>query len=252
MTWDTSSTITLNSVACDLSHIAPTPQQNAPPAVTILLAALAHHHPRAYYWSLQIGHATWQFGQLVGYSEYDLQRLWLVGLLHDVGYIHLPRSLLQKTTALSRDERLMLQTHPQNGTCLIQHEPELGSLATAILAHHERPDGQGYPHQLRQSEIPKEASVLAVVDAVTTMVVGWRHVAPMNLTKIRAVLSNGAGTAWDRDVVQAFVDLMSGRRQSPYDKTVTTENQFIGKFTPRALALPLPDVPLIDVLLLDQ
>jgi hypothetical protein len=95
----------------------------------------------------------------------------LAALLHDVGLMRVPLSVLAASGPLDANGRIALEAHPRTGAQLIsEHLPSLARLATPILCHHERPDGSGYPSGLRSSQLPLLARMLAVADCYTDLV----------------------------------------------------------------------------------
>jgi HD-GYP domain-containing protein (c-di-GMP phosphodiesterase class II) len=148
-----------------------------------------------------------QLGLRLGVDEDTLRAIARGGYLHDVGKISVPDDILNKPGALTPDERAVIETHPQLGHDLVAPVPVLRESLSAILHHHERIDGTGYPQGLAGTSIPFIARVVAVADVWDALTSdrsyrpGW---APAEaLAHIRA----GADTHFDRDVVDAFVSL---------------------------------------------
>ena len=93
------------------------------------------------------------------------------GLLHDVGKIGIPEAILQKPSSLTSDEYEIIKKHPENAVSIIRHLPSLDYVIPAVVGHHERWDGKGYPRRLAGEDIPLTARILCVADcfdAVTT------------------------------------------------------------------------------------
>jgi HD-GYP domain-containing protein (c-di-GMP phosphodiesterase class II) len=107
-----------------------------------------------------------------------------------------------------------MYTHPEIGARLLSR-PEFDDLRAWILAHHERPDGLGYPRALGASEIPLEARILAVADAYEAMTADRVYRPALGEEAARAELEAGAGTQFDAPVVEAFlraIDTSRARR----------------------------------------
>jgi HD-GYP domain-containing protein (c-di-GMP phosphodiesterase class II) len=128
----------------------------------------------------------------------------LAGLLHDIGKVGIPDVVLQKVAPLDGGERAEMQTHCELGSRLLSGAG-LDDIASWVLAHHERPDGLGYPAGLTGSEIPLEARILAVADAYEAMVVDRLYRPGIGPEEARAELERAAGTQFDAEVVAAFV-----------------------------------------------
>ncbi len=90
------------------------------------------------------------------------------GLVHDIGKTGVSDRLISKAGPLEADEWHSIRTHPEIGARLLAH-PEFEDLREWVLAHHERPDGKGYPYGLAGADIPLEARILAIADAYEAM-----------------------------------------------------------------------------------
>jgi diguanylate cyclase (GGDEF)-like protein/putative nucleotidyltransferase with HDIG domain len=147
----------------------------------------------------------------LGFDEDHVERVRLAGLLHDIGKIGISDRLLSKPGPLDADEWQEMYTHPEIGARLLSR-PEFDDLRAWILAHHERPDGLGYPHALTLADIPLEARILAVGDAYEAMTADRVYRASLGEEAARAELEAGAGTQFDADVVAAFLSSLKTAR----------------------------------------
>ena len=106
-----------------------------------------------------------------GLDEGGLQNLGAGALLHDIGYVRLPRNLVRKRWDCSESERRLLEQHPKLGLALLANQRELPEEVTRIVAeHHERGDGSGFPARLTQDAIARAATVVGIVDVYDGMV----------------------------------------------------------------------------------
>jgi diguanylate cyclase (GGDEF)-like protein len=140
----------------------------------------------------------------LGLDEERVERVKLAGVLHDIGKVGVPDSVLQKAGPLDDDEWEELHKHCELGSRLLSGAG-LEDIAGWVLAHHERPDGRGYPAGLTRSEIPPEARILAVADAYEAMVADRTYRMGIGSERAREELENGAGTQFDPLVVEAFL-----------------------------------------------
>ena len=140
----------------------------------------------------------------MGLGEARAERIGLAGLLHDLGKIGISDSVLTKPGPLDEAEWAQMKTHPQIGARLLSR-PELADLRSWILAHHERPDGSGYPFGLRGDDIPVEARILAAADAYEAMTADRVYRRALGEHAAREELIAGSGEQFDRDVVRAFL-----------------------------------------------
>jgi HD-GYP domain-containing protein (c-di-GMP phosphodiesterase class II) len=128
----------------------------------------------------------------------------LAGILHDIGKVGVPDEVLQKAGPLDSGEWEEMHRHCELGSRLLSGAG-LEDIAAWVLAHHERPDGTGYPVGLERSEIPPEARILAVADAYEAMVADRSYRLGIGHQRAREELENGAGTQFDPLVVEAFL-----------------------------------------------
>ncbi|GEM_PF-6706687 len=146
----------------------------------------------------------------MGIKGSQLERIYIAGLLHDLGKIGWRDAILLKPEELTEEEWEMAKQHPADGAKLLHPYPHLREVAPLIAAHHEKYDGSGYPHGLAGENIPLGARILSVVDAVDAMYFGrpYRRAKPMD--EIIAELIRCSGTHFDPRVVTAFLALDVG------------------------------------------
>jgi HD-GYP domain-containing protein (c-di-GMP phosphodiesterase class II) len=140
----------------------------------------------------------------LGLEPERVERVKLAGVLHDIGKVGVPDEVLQKATPLDDGEWQEVQKHCELGSRLLSGAG-LEDIASWVLAHHERPDGTGYPAGLAGAEIPPEARILAVADAYEAMVADRCYRMGIGAERAREELENGAGTQFDALVVEAFL-----------------------------------------------
>ncbi|MEA2428390.1 MAG: hypothetical protein QOF37_2018 [Thermoleophilaceae bacterium] len=126
-------------------------------------------------------------------------------LLHDLGKIGISERILLKPAALTPEERGVIELHPTIGHRLVEQVEALQPIAEAILHHHERWDGDGYPHGLAGEDIPLEARIICVADSFSAMTADRPYRRRMTLDQACAELERCAGTQFDPQVVEAFV-----------------------------------------------
>ena len=140
----------------------------------------------------------------LGLSKELIERIQLAGVLHDIGKIGVADSIVNKPEALTPEEWAEMEKHPEFGARMLERA-ELWDIAAWVLAHHERPDGKGYPSRLTLDEIPLEARIVAVADAYEAMTTDRVYRPSIGHTAARAELRRGAGTQFDARVVDAFL-----------------------------------------------
>ena len=140
----------------------------------------------------------------LGLEPERVERVKLAGVLHDIGKVGVPDEVLQKAGPLDDAEWQEIHKHCELGSRLLSGAG-LEDLASWVLSHHERPDGNGYPGGLAGAEIPPEARILAVADAYEAMVADRCYRMGIGVERAREELENGAGTQFDALVVEAFL-----------------------------------------------
>lgn len=143
-------------------------------------------------------------GEVMGLDQTDLDRLSTVGILHDVGKIHVSDALLTKPSALDVDELVSMQQHPLFGFAMTADLFER-EVAEAILYHHERFDGAGYPHGLAGTEIPLMARIVSVADAFDAITSTRSYQPALPVEYATREIRIHSGTQFDPEVVEAFL-----------------------------------------------
>jgi diguanylate cyclase (GGDEF)-like protein/putative nucleotidyltransferase with HDIG domain len=144
----------------------------------------------------------------LGLPPERVKRIEVAGVLHDIGKVGLPDAILQKPGPLGKNELAEIRTHPEIGAQILNSRG-LEDLREWVLAHHERPDGKGYPCGLTDSEIPLEAKILAVADAYEAMIADRVYRPGMEERAARAELLRCSGDQFDSRVVAAFLKLLN-------------------------------------------
>jgi len=128
-------------------------------------------------------------------------------LLHDVGKIAIPDSILKKPSALSASEWEKIRLHPSLGYGLIKEIKLVQEVGNIILYHHERFEGGGYPNSLKKQEIPQEARIFAVADALDAITSYRPYRNERDFKFAREEIERNSGTQFDPEVVKAFCSL---------------------------------------------
>lgn len=143
----------------------------------------------------------------LGYSEADAARVSLGGFLHDLGKIAVPDAILRKPGALSDDEYAIIKTHPDVGRRLLAGHPLADLVQDAVLLHHERPDGRGYPLGLPGEVIPPMARIVGVCDAFDAMTSHRPYRPGMPRDRALSIIGEVSGAQFDRHVADIFLQM---------------------------------------------
>lgn len=180
-----------------------------PPATATqaLLAMLAERDAVTCGHSKATGEWARRLAAALGVSAETAAFIERCAVLHDIGKVATPESILLKTGSLDEDEWSIMRDHSAAGERILEQIPSLKACAVIVRAHHERYDGDGYPDRLAANEIPFEARVVAVADAFHAMISDRpyrRAIAPRQALEI---LRDGRGTQWDPKIVDALFGL---------------------------------------------
>jgi len=138
----------------------------------------------------------------------DLLHIYLAGLLHDTGYISIPREVLKKAPPLSDEETLLVKKHPVVGVQILSHHQRLEALLPMVRHHHEAFDGSGYPDKKQGEEIPLGARLLHLFDCFDGLVSDDRGARGMTADEALAVIQKKAGQEFDPGLVPTFIQFM--------------------------------------------
>ncbi|MGW6390760.1 HD-GYP domain-containing protein [Streptomyces sp. NPDC055103] len=155
--------------------------------------------------SERVGHASVLIARELGMAEDRLDVVRFAGILHDVGKLGVPTRVLCKDGPLTPDERRVIELHPEYGHEMVRGIGFLGEARAAILHHHERMDGSGYPYGLRGDQIPEFARVVAVADAFDAMTSTRSYSRARPVPTAVAELERCAGGQFDPRMVAALV-----------------------------------------------
>jgi HD-GYP domain-containing protein (c-di-GMP phosphodiesterase class II) len=149
-----------------------------------------------------------RLGRALGLSDADLGKLALLAVLHDIGKIAIPHSILSKPERLSEEEWKVMRTHTEKGYRIASASKELQPIAEYILHHHERWDGQGYPGGLAGEDIPLLSRIITVVDSHDVMVHDRPYHHAMSQAEAEKELLRCSGSQFDPHIVAVFLHVL--------------------------------------------
>ena len=157
----------------------------------------------------------------MGLSEWQIRGIYIIGLLHDVGKLVVPAEILTKPSKLNQSEFSIVQRHPKVGYDILEMIEFPWPVNQAILQHHERLDGSGYPDGLSGKDIIPEARILGVADVVEAMSSHRPYRPALGLDSALEEISRGRGVVYDSKVADACLRLFQ-RKEPLFEKLLAT------------------------------
>ena len=191
-----------------LDHIASQFLELTDGVLLSLTAALGAKHPETCAHSERVALRAMQLANAFGLTIDDVRAIYVAGLLHDIGKVGVDRSILEKSTSLEDAEFDQIRAHPVQSAEIAAPVSFSRVTIEAILHHHERVDGTGYPDGMKGDDIPFSARILAVCDAFDAMTSHRNYQAQISSEEGIHRLRQGAGTQWDPIVVEKFCELL--------------------------------------------
>ena len=145
-----------------------------------------------------------EIGKDLGLSELELEALTAAAVLHDIGKLAVPESIISKPGKLTRSEFEKMKIHPVVGAEILERVEFPYPVVPIVRSHHEKWDGTGYPYGLRGEEIPIGARILSAVDCLDALASDRQYRKALPLDEAMARVASDAGTAFDPSVVQAL------------------------------------------------
>lgn len=145
----------------------------------------------------------------ISLDEQMIERVTLAAMLHDVGKIGISEVILRKPGPLTDHEWEVMKQHPIIGVKkVLEPVKSLSDLIPIVRYHHERIDGKGYPDRLKGDEIPQGALIVSIADAFHALISNRPYRKALSIEKTTEILRSGAGTQWDKDLVEEFISII--------------------------------------------
>ena len=178
------------------------------PGLETLLRAVETTHRSVRGHSERTSRLAVRLAEAAGLSTKDRETARLAGLLHDVGKLGVPESVIRKPGALTNEERSMVNLHPEIGHRLLQGVRGLEHALPAVLWHHERWDGAGYPHRLSGEAIPQVARIMTIADSFDAMRSDRPYRRALSHQEALREIRDGAGRQFDPSLASTFLGLV--------------------------------------------
>lgn len=146
------------------------------------------------------------------FDEKFLEQLHIASLLHDIGKIGIPESILNKAGPLSAEEKKKMQEHPTLGTTILQPIKELGDAILGVKYHHEKYDGSGYPEGLEGDQIPLIASIISIADTFDAMTTDRPYRKAFSKKEAIEEIQQASAKQFDPQIANALVELYQANK----------------------------------------
>ena len=155
--------------------------------------------------SESVARMSLMIGRQLNWEQTELDFLMLAGILHDIGKISIPETILSKDSPLTPEEWKIIQMHPYFGAQIIKPIEVLSRIVPWVYHHHEKWDGTGYPNHLSKREIPQGAAIISLAEAFSVMVIDMPNRKAMSHEDAIEVVKQASGTQFSPEVVDAFL-----------------------------------------------
>lgn len=158
--------------------------------------------------SVRVAEYSKMIANRMGLDEDEQQKIYMEGLVHDVGKIRIPDYIINKPGKLTDEEYNIIKSHPEAGYNILKPLESMEYLAEGAREHHERYDGRGYPNGLKGTEISLHGRILAVADSYDAMASNRSYRRALPQEKIRDEIVKGKGTQFDPEIADVMLELI--------------------------------------------
>lgn len=174
--------------------------------------------------SIRVGHYSRLIAQNLGMKEDEVDNIYYIALLHDIGKIAIPDSILNKPGRLTDEEFKIMKSHTTRGAKILKGISTIPQIIEGAKSHHEKYDGSGYPEGLKGEEIPFVARIICCADCFDAMASKRVYKEPFPLDDIISEFERCKGTQFDPHIADVVVKMMKENILKPY----TDENTYLG------------------------
>ena len=158
--------------------------------------------------SQRVAEYSRELGRRIGKPPEELEEIYFIAMLHDIGKIGVPDAIINKTSKLTDEEYNIIKTHPGIGAEILKNISEMPNMEIGAHWHHERFDGRGYPDGLKGYEIPEIARIIAVADTYDAMTSRRSYRSALPQEVVRGEIEKGKGTQFDPMIADKMLDMI--------------------------------------------
>lgn len=177
-------------------------------SVTAIAYAIDAKDPYTHGHSVRVAKCSVEIAKHLKWSREDQQNLYFSALLHDIGKIGIPDSILNKSSSLTEEEFGIMKQHPAVGGKILRDIHSIRHMEDGARYHHEKYDGTGYPYGLKGDQIPFMARIIGVADAYDAMSSDRAYRKHLTQDKVQTEIRRGRGTQFDPLLADVFLDMM--------------------------------------------
>ncbi|NLF46892.1 MAG: HD domain-containing protein, partial [Clostridiales bacterium] len=178
-----------------------------------------NHSKNVAYYSSELAYAC-------GLNQDSVEIIREAALLHDIGKIGIPEQILNKAEKLTREEYEIVKGHVESSVGIIRHLPSLDYVIPAVIGHHERYDGKGYPRRIAGEDIPLSARILAISDSFDAMISERSYKEPYTVAYALEEIEHQAGKQFDPKLATLFVELVKTGKIKPDNEALSGKDYF--------------------------
>jgi putative nucleotidyltransferase with HDIG domain len=157
-----------------------------------------NHSNNVAYYAVELAYAY-------GMNDESAEILKEAALLHDIGKIGIPEQILNKPDKLTEEEYEIMKGHVESSIDIIRHLPSLDYVIPAVIGHHERYDGLGYPRQISREDIPLMARILCIVDSFDAMISDRSYKKAYSVNRALKIIQDESGRQFDPELAHLFI-----------------------------------------------
>lgn len=188
--------------------------------INTILKTLHQKNPREEMHSHRVSAISEQIAMKLGFSKYEIKKVTMAGLLHDIGKISIDEKILNKPGKLDQEEWEFIKKHPEHGFKILSTSLDTMEIAKAILAHHEKWDGSGYPKGLKGTDIPIMSRIISVADTFDAMTSIRSYKPAISHKEAIEEIISCKDTHFDPIVVEAFLEYYQESKENKRRKAI--------------------------------